>query len=195
VNAGTTVTRTSPSRLGPARQRRPSSSQPGSTSAQTPRHELQRSDAPASGPGARSSTGHVRVLVVDDEASIRLLCRVNLREAGMEVLEAGDGAAGLRLARAEHPDLILLDVMLPGPSGWEIAKELAADPATADIPIVFLTARADRADRAQGRALGGVGYVVKPFDPVALPALVEQVLDRLANGERELLCRELADDY
>ncbi|TML41761.1 MAG: response regulator, partial [Actinobacteria bacterium] len=90
------------------------------------------------------------VLVVDDEAPIRLLCRVNLEAENMKVLEAANGDTGLEMARAEHPDVVLLDVMMPGRSGWEVAEELLADDATSGIPIVFLTARAEVRDRAKG---------------------------------------------
>ena len=82
------------------------------------------------------------VLVIDDEAAIRLLCRVNLEAEKMEVVEAADGQTGLELARAEKPDAILLDVMMPGVDGWRVAEELLGDGDTSDIPIIFLTARA-----------------------------------------------------
>jgi two-component system, OmpR family, alkaline phosphatase synthesis response regulator PhoP len=127
------------------------------------------------------------VLVVDDERSIRLLCRVNLGASGMEVLEASSGDEGLELARSEQPDLVLLDVMMPGRDGWSVARALADDPRTREIPVVFLTARADAADRRMGQQLGGVGYVVKPFDPVGIGELVEEVLHRVERGEREQL--------
>ena len=97
------------------------------------------------------------MLVVDDERSIRSSCRVNLVASGIEVLEASDGRAGLELARKERPDLVLLDVMMPELDGWTVARELAADEKTRDIPVVFLTARADPADRRLGEQLGGVG--------------------------------------
>jgi two-component system response regulator ResD len=84
----------------------------------------------------------LRVLVIDDEAPIRLLCRVNLEAEGMEVLEAADGPSGLEKARSETPDVILLDVMMPGLDGWRVAEELLDDERTDAIPIVFLTARA-----------------------------------------------------
>ena len=132
-----------------------------------------------------------RVLVIDDERSIRLLCKVNLVASGMEVLEAADGPTGLELARRERPDLVLLDVMMPGIDGWAVARELAADEQTREIPVVFLTARADPADRRLGGLLGGVGYVVKPFDPVAIPQVVEDVLTRIERGEREQLTRDV----
>ena len=88
-----------------------------------------------------------RVLVIDDEAAIRLLCRVNLEADGMKVEEAADGRSGLDLARQSRPDVILLDVMMPGLDGWQVAEELVNDDRTREIPIVFLTARADFRDR------------------------------------------------
>ena len=91
-----------------------------------------------------------RVLVIDDEAPIRLLCRVNLEAEGMEVLEANDGPTGLEKARDEEPDVILLDVMMPGLDGWHVAEQLLDDERDEDIPIIFLTARAEFRDRAAG---------------------------------------------
>jgi DNA-binding response OmpR family regulator len=126
-----------------------------------------------------------RVLVIDDEAPIRLLCRVNLEAEGMEVLEAADGPSGLEKARAEIPDVVLLDVMMPGLDGWRVAEELLDDERTEGIPIVFLTARAELRDRARGIDLGGVDYVTKPFNPVELAPLVRDLLDRVGRGERD----------
>ena len=131
------------------------------------------------------------MLVVDDEHSIRLLCRINLAASGMEVLEAEDGEHGIEVARKEQPDLILLDVMMPGIDGWEVARRLGRDAATSEIPIVFLTARAGDDDRALGEQAGAVGYVVKPFDPVEIGSFVESVLTRLERGQREELRREI----
>jgi DNA-binding response OmpR family regulator len=132
----------------------------------------------------------VTVLVIDDEAPIRLLCRVNLEAEGMAVLEAADGPSGLEKARAETPDVILLDVMMPGLDGWRVAEELLDDARTEDIPIIFLTARAELRDRARGIDLGGVDYVTKPFNPVELAPLVRGLLDRVGRGERDALRRE-----
>ena len=131
-----------------------------------------------------------KVLVIDDEAPIRLLCRVNLEAEEMEVLEAGDGPTGLETARREHPDVILLDVMMPGLDGWRVAEELLDDGRTQTIPIIFLTARAELRDRARGLDLGGVDYVTKPFNPVELAPLVRDLLERVARGERDDLRRE-----
>src|SRR5919107_3886535 len=134
--------------------------------------------------------GMTKVLVIDDEAPIRLLCRVNLEAEGMDVIEAADGPSGVEKARDEGPDVILLDVMMPGLDGWRVAAELLDDDRTEAIPIVFLTARAELRDRARGIDLGGVDYVTKPFNPVELAPLVRELLQRVAQGEREELRRE-----
>jgi DNA-binding response OmpR family regulator len=130
------------------------------------------------------------VLVIDDEAPIRLLCRVNLEAEGMPVLEAGDGPSGLDTARAQGPDVILLDVMMPGLDGWGVAEALLEDERTAEIPIIFLTARAEFRDRARGLDIGGVDYITKPFNPVELAPFVRRLLDRLERGERDEMRRE-----
>ncbi|HEY7003888.1 MAG TPA: response regulator [Gaiellaceae bacterium] len=130
------------------------------------------------------------VLVIDDEAPIRLLCRVNLEAEGMQVLEAQDGERGLDLARRERPDAILLDVMMPGLDGWAVAERLLDDAGTRRIPIIFLTARADIRDRARGIGAGGLDYITKPFNPVDLAALVEDVVEAVVRGEREELRAE-----
>ena len=131
-----------------------------------------------------------RVLVIDDEAPIRLLCRVNLEAEGMSVLEASDGPSGLAAAASGMPDVILLDVMMPGLDGWGVAEKLLENSETAQIPIIFLTARADLRDRARGMDLGGIDYITKPFNPVELAPLVRDLLDRLERGERDELRRE-----
>jgi CheY-like chemotaxis protein len=134
----------------------------------------------------------VRVLVADDEPPIRLLCEVNLALAGMEVLKAADGMEALEVARAEAPDLILLDLMMPRLDGWTVAGELAADERTSGIPVVFLTARATTADRRRAQELGVFGYVLKPFDPVGLAPLVSQVVASRQRGELDELRRNPA---
>ena len=131
-----------------------------------------------------------RVLVIDDEAPIRLLCRVNLEAEGMQVLEAPDGPTGLERARDDAPDVILLDVMIPGMDGWQVAEELLEDERTKRIPVVFLTARAELQDRARGLDLGGVDYITKPFNPVELAPMVNDLLERVDAGERDELRRE-----
>ena len=135
-----------------------------------------------------------RVLVIDDEPPIRLLCRVNLEAEGLEVIEAADGPSGLEAAHERKPDVILLDVMMPGLDGWAVAERLLEDPETSDIPIVFLTARAEFRDRARGLDIGGIDYVTKPFNPVDLAPLVRDLLARLERGERDdLRSEKLAD--
>jgi two-component system, OmpR family, alkaline phosphatase synthesis response regulator PhoP len=128
-----------------------------------------------------------KVLVIDDEAPIRLLCRVNLEAEGMEVLEAPDGPTGLEQAREQGPDVVLLDVMMPGLDGWRVAEALLDDERTSQIPIIFLTARAEFRDRARGLDIGGVDYVTKPFNPLELAPLVRELLDRIDRGERDEL--------
>ena len=130
------------------------------------------------------------MLVIDDEAPIRLLCRVNLEAEGMQVLEAADGPSGLEMARTETPDVILLDVMMPALDGWRVAEQLLDEEATQNIPIIFLTARAEFRDRARGLDIGGIDYVTKPFNPLELAALVNDMLDRIARGEGDDLRRE-----
>jgi len=132
----------------------------------------------------------ITTLVIDDEAPIRLLCRVNLEAEGMRVLEALDGRTGIELAQNEQPNAILLDVMMPGMDGWAVAEQLLQDERTAQIPIIFLTARADLRDRARGMDLGGLEYITKPFNPVELATLVQEVVTAVERGEREQLRTE-----
>jgi DNA-binding response OmpR family regulator len=131
-----------------------------------------------------------RVLVIDDEGPIRLLCRVNLEAAGMVVDEAENGATGIEAARKERPDVILLDVMMPGMDGWDVFGELVKEERTATIPVVFLTARAELRDQARGLELGGVDYVTKPFDPLELAPLIDDLLERIARGDVQERRRE-----
>jgi two-component system phosphate regulon response regulator PhoB len=131
-----------------------------------------------------------KVLVIDDEAPIRLLCRVNLEAEHIDVIEAADGPSGLAQAREEHPDVILLDVMMPGLDGWKVAEQLLEDQRTSEIPIIFLTARAEFRDRAKGLDIGGIDYVTKPFNPLELAPLVRGLLTRIRRGERDALRTE-----
>lgn len=127
------------------------------------------------------ATASTRVLVIDDELPIRLLCRVNLEAEGIRVLEAADGPSGLAAARAQRPDAIVLDVVMPEPDGWRVAERLLDDPATRGIPIVFLTERAELWSRADD-SRGGVDYLVKPFNPVELAAAVRNLLARTGSS-------------
>ena len=117
-----------------------------------------------------------KVLVCDDEPVLRMLVRATLEQGDYAVVEARDGDEAVELARHEHPDLILLDMMMPGRSGNEVLRELRSDPETTDTPVIVLTARAQAADREAMDAAGATHYLTKPFSPVGLAALVEEVL-------------------
>ena len=106
-----------------------------------------------------------KVLVADDEADVLNLVAANLKGAGFTVMKASDGAEALKKARAQIPDLIVLDVMLPEMDGFEICKTLRLDPATARVPIIMLTAKAAEIDRVLGLELGADDYLTKPFSP------------------------------
>jgi CheY-like chemotaxis protein len=159
------------------------------------RHDPQQAQLTFHGSaGGGGRTGGRRVLVVDDETSIRLIFQINFAASGWECTEAADGEEALRRIRQERPDVALLDVMMPRLDGWEVAERLAEDPETEDIPIVFLTARAEQRDRQRAYRLGAVGYLTKPLDPVRLPDVVEEILRRLERGEREQLRAELLEE-
>jgi two-component system alkaline phosphatase synthesis response regulator PhoP len=118
------------------------------------------------------------ILVVDDEPKIVELCRDYLTAAGFTVLAAYDGAQGLALARKEHPDLLVLDGMLPQLDGLDVVRELRRE---SGMPIIMLTARVDESDKLVGLELGADDYITKPFSPRELVARVRTVLRR-ANG-------------
>src|SRR6478672_1766201 len=103
------------------------------------------------------------------------------------VIDDADGPSGVEKALAEEPDVILLDVMMPGLDGWQVAEQLLQDERTSDIPIIFLTARAEFRDRARGLDIGGIDYVTKPFNPLELAPLVRDLLERIRRGERDNL--------
>jgi DNA-binding response OmpR family regulator len=139
---------------------------------------------------ARPETVAGRVLVVDDEAAIRLVCKLNLETAGFDTIEADDGETALELARSERPDLILLDIMLPNADGFGVAQTLADAPETRETPILFITARSDPRDELRGYEAGGVGFVTKPFDPDVLGETVRAAIERVRRGEREAMRAE-----
>ena len=117
-----------------------------------------------------------RVLVVDDEPDVLLLCRLNLQQRGHELLEASNGTTALELARERHPEVIVLDLMLPGMNGYEVLESLKQDERTSDIPILVLTAKSLRADRERSHGLGASGFLTKPFLPSELCEMVESLL-------------------
>ncbi len=119
-----------------------------------------------------------RVLVVEDDADIRELIRYNLAEEGFVVDEAGDGAQALDRMRRRMPDLIVLDLMLPGMPGLEICRRIRAEGTTAQLPILIVTAKGTEVDRVLGLEMGADDYVVKPFSPRELVARVRALLRR-----------------
>jgi CheY-like chemotaxis protein len=124
------------------------------------------------------ATNH-RVLVVEDEPENRLFIGLMLRTEGYEVLEAEDGHAALDLlASSPLPELILLDVMMPGLNGWQVFQRLREDPRWASIPVVMLTALAQRSDVERAVQLGVDGYLTKPFEPADLIHKMEETLSR-----------------
>lgn len=120
------------------------------------------------------------ILVVEDEPAIQELVAMNLEQAGFGVRRAGSGEQAIDLVRAELPDLVVLDWMLPGMSGLEVARKLRADRRTADLPIIVLTARAEEHDKLTGLEGGADDYMVKPFSPKELVARIKAVLRRRA---------------
>ena len=117
-----------------------------------------------------------RVLVVDDEPDVLLLCRLNLQQRGHELLEAADGSAALEIARELHPDVIVLDLMLPGISGYDVLEALQRDAETTDIPVLVLTAKSLRADRERSHGLGASAFLTKPFLPNELCEMVDSLV-------------------
>lgn len=115
-----------------------------------------------------------RVLLIDDDAGLRMLCSVSLRALGIEVIEAENGVQGLELVRRERPDLVLLDVSMPGLDGFEVGKLVRRHRKTRHIPLMFLSGEAENDARA--RELGAIACLAKPFDPVALSTLIAGAL-------------------
>ena len=118
------------------------------------------------------AAGTHRVLVVDDSDAIRDLIVVNLQLEGYDVRSAADGQQALDVVGQWRPDVVTLDVVMPGLDGFETLERLRADPETADIPVVLVTGRAQAADRSRGEALGADAYLTKPFEPAELVAVV-----------------------
>ncbi len=122
------------------------------------------------------------VLVVDDEPRIVRLARDYLENSGFRVVTAGDGPAALATARHDRPDMIVLDLMLPGMDGLDVCRTLRRE---SDVPIIMLTARAEETDRLIGLEIGADDYIVKPFSPRELVARVRTVLRRVQGGVRQ----------
>jgi len=131
-----------------------------------------------------------KILVVDDEEDILELVRYNLAREGYKILCASSGEDGLKAAKSEKPDLIVLDLMLPGIDGLDVTRRLKGDPATRRIPIVMLTAKGEESDIVTGLELGAEDYITKPFSPRVLVARVKAALRRELKhetAEREVI--------
>ena len=115
-----------------------------------------------------------KVLIVDDEKLIQITTKLVLESAGHDVLTAGDGENAIETAKSDRPDLILLDIMMPGIDGWETLSRLKEDPVTEDIPVIVFTAREHSRGKQLARDMKAVDYLQKPFEADDLIALVEQ---------------------
>lgn len=123
-----------------------------------------------------------RILVVDDEPHILKLVSFSLSKAGHEIFEAPDAMAGLKVAAEKRPDLILMDVMMPCMTGFEALARLKADPGTAAIPVVMLSAKSQSYEQEEGLRLGALKYVCKPFTPKVLVQTVGEILKERTKG-------------
>jgi len=124
-----------------------------------------------------------KILIVDDEKDIVRMLEYNLKKEGFRVLCAFDGESAVRLARHDHPDIIILDLMLPGIDGFEVCRQLKRDDATHAIPLVMLSAKVQESDKIVGLELGADDYVTKPFSPRELIARIKAVLRRVKEKE------------
>ena len=129
-----------------------------------------------------------KILAVDDEKHIVRLVQVNLERAGYEVVIANDGKEALEKVQAENPDLVVLDVMMPYMDGFEVLQNLRRNPATRDIPVIMLTAKAQDADVFRGWQSGVDCYLTKPFNPLELVSFVNRIFQSMdgtgPDGER-----------
>lgn len=129
-----------------------------------------------------TTPGTDRVLVVDDEPDIVALCAYHLAKAGYRVVTAASGPDALEQARGQRPSLIVLDLMLPGMSGYDVLQQVRSDDALKQIPVLMLTARREEADRIQGLTLGADDYLTKPFSPQELVLRVGAILRRVGSS-------------
>lgn len=139
-----------------------------------------------------------KILIVEDEKDIVKMLEYNLKKEGFRVITAYDGEDAIDLATREHPDIVLLDLMLPGMDGLEVCKSLKAQNKSKDIPIIMLTAKSQEADKVLGLELGADDYVTKPFSPRELLARIKAVLRRIKEKDKlpELVkFGELAVDF
>ncbi len=135
-----------------------------------------------------------KILIVDDEKDIIDLLEFNLQNEGYNTVTASDGEQALLSTKAENPDLIILDIMLPGKDGWEVLKELRKDPRTQDIPVIYLTAKDSEIDEVLGLELGADDYIVKPISIRKLLARIKKVLKRSKTKQPENDDRIIVDE-
>jgi DNA-binding response OmpR family regulator len=123
-----------------------------------------------------------KILIIEDDLDVAEMLNAYFRVQGYEVFTVNWGEDGVRSCQTVHPDLVILDIRLPDIDGYEVARRLRADRRTADIPIIFLTEKRDRADRLQGLELGADDYITKPFDVQELRLRVRNALKRISQG-------------
>lgn len=117
------------------------------------------------------------ILIIDDDATLRRFLSDYFKQEGLTTLSAANGPEGLRMAYQQHPDLVLLDVMMPGMDGWEVYQQIRSDEAIRDIPVIIVTAKAQNIDKVLGLHIAKVeDYIAKPFSPDELVASIERVL-------------------
>jgi DNA-binding response OmpR family regulator len=122
----------------------------------------------------------MKVLIADDESGIRKLVHMTLDSGAYQIIEASDGVEALRIAREQQPDIVLLDVMMPGMSGLDVCRQIKSDPSTSHQTVVMLTALSQDYDVAAGLAAGADDYLTKPFSPLRLMRRIDQVLSKRA---------------
>ncbi len=120
--------------------------------------------------------GKPKILVVDDDLFVRRPLESILRQGGFEAVTAANGIECLQMLESDRPDLILLDVIMPGPDGYEICKTIKAEARYAEIPVILMSARAGRSDRERGLGLGATGFLRKPYMPAELLRQVREIL-------------------
>ncbi len=131
------------------------------------------------------------ILIIDDDPDICEIVKVNLEGAGYDVAVANDGESGLSQAFEIHPDLVILDVLMPGLDGWQVLDRLSTDNRTVRMPVILLTCKGDDQDVLHGLSIGAVEYVTKPFYPEDLVASVKIILGVLDSSMRDLRRRQL----
>jgi CheY-like chemotaxis protein len=128
-----------------------------------------------------------KILIIDDYEATRELLAVTFDCFDCQILAATDGEQGLRLARAKQPHIILLDIVMPGLSGFEVCRRLKADPQTANIPIIIISGKIEQADIRTGLNCGAVHYLTKPFSPIELLGIIDEMVQPLPNNGKKKL--------